>query len=182
MIRIIILMLTLLVMSSAIGQQVTKVELPIDKETSLITFSDVVPSEKNSKAKLYRLLRTWATTTTDIFQKQLTVSDSATGDIIIDAKNLIEVKGGNMCYVKYSIILFVKDFKFKYIMRNLSHVGCTRDGFGKMDSYGELEKLIIVQHDRDYFDNILQGSKNQMKKVTDSMIKYITNGKDEKDF
>lgn len=162
--------------------QKTTIDLPIDEATNKISFTKVVEAP-GSKHKIFELLRTWSTTTSDIKEKNIKVADSTSGEIVVECKQPIFSLGVSFCYVKYSITFYVKDNKYKSIIRSFNHEGCNRgDGYGIMPSYGALETMLDVQKDRKYLDHILSATKDHAQVVQGSFEKYSLTAKSEKDF
>lgn len=169
------------------AQQTTLIEIPIDKETNKIVFSDIKQVDGIKKDKLFEILRTWVSTNTLIKEKNITVSDKETYEISITCKDPILYNqdgiSTNFCFVSYSITFYIKDDKFKYFIRNFNHVGCERGGgFGSMKSIGELENILIVDKDRNYYDNVLRLVKQQTDKIIISFTTATKTNVNEKDF
>lgn len=172
----------------AFSQEHTKVDLPIDTATNKISFTNVIEKPNLKKDALFELLRTWASTTSTIKEKMTTVADKDNGEITLSCKDLLLYNDGefstNFCYINYSITFYVKDEKFKYIIRNFNHQGCQRgSGYGEMKSIGDLENILIADSkNRGFYDNVLKLTKQQVEKVIASIIAYTNTGKNERDF
>jgi len=165
----------------------TTIDLPIDKETGKIVFSQVVQTDSVKKDKLFELLRTWASTTTQIKEKTISVADKESYEISITCKDpILYNENGmstNFCFINYSITFYIKDDKFKYLIRNFNHLGCDRGGgYNSMKSIGDLENILVVDKDRGYFDNVLRLTKQQTEKIIASFTSATKINLKEKDF
>lgn len=184
--KLINLMLFVFLSIIAFGQQKTKVDLPIDSSTNLISFSSVVERPNTPKDKLFDAIRTWATTNNVISEKSIKTADQSSGEIVIEAKDQLSYLNTSFCSVKYNVIVFIKDNKYKYIIRNFIHEGCQRrigNDVSSMKSIGQLESVLVVNdNNRGFYDHVLRLSKEQAEKVIQSLVTYVQTGKDEKSF
>jgi Domain of unknown function (DUF4468) with TBP-like fold len=173
--------LFLILSSGLFAQLKTTIDLPIDSATQKVVFTDVVKVDSMKKEKIFDLLRTWSSSTSDIKEKNIKIADVVTGEITLECKDPIP----SFCFIKYTLILYIKENKYKYIIRNFSHEGCIRENMStakELKSFGEIEQYLNVEKDRYYYDNILQGAKDQSNKIIESLKKYLSVSKNEKDF
>jgi hypothetical protein len=145
---------------------------PIDKETGKITFTEVVTIDSATKNDLYLRAREWFAKTYNDSKEVIQVDDKETGKIIGKAIYRVNVHsfgihpGG---IVNYTILLLVKDGRYKYEITDLYHEG----GQSGLGSGGNLanEKsacgnFMLTQK---YFSEIKQQSYDQTISLIDSL-------------
>lgn len=103
---------------------------PVDKETSKISYTEVVGIQGVSKAELYARGATWFAKTYGSSKAVLEISDKEDGKLM--GKALTEVSFKNPPLgtrygglVNYTITVQVKDDKYKYTITDLSHISGT---------------------------------------------------------
>ena len=100
--------------------------LPVDPDTHLITYSEVIETPGVSKNDLYLRANTWFTRTFKSAKSVLELQDKEAGKLI--GKGLIPViikvpimGATDAGTVATTITVFCKDGKYKYVIDNLSH-------------------------------------------------------------
>jgi len=100
-------------------------ELPVDKETGKITFTDVVQLENTtiSPEQLYSIAREWFATTFNSANDVLQMDDKDLGKLIGKANFGIDMTAYQTdSHVDFTISVFVKEGRYKYTITDLEHV------------------------------------------------------------
>lgn len=142
---LILIIATFLFTTIVFGQKETP-KLPIDSNTSKITYSEVVTVDSlTSKQELYSRAREWFAKTYNSSKDVVQMEDKESGKIIGKAITQVYYKMLGMDHehghINYTITIAVKDGKYKYEITDLHHKGqLVQDGMSP--SYGLCENMI----------------------------------------
>lgn len=139
-----LLCLLLFVCKLSIAQDENPI-MPIDSITHLITYTDVINVDSTSKDELYSRGREWFAKYYKSSNEVLQMQDMNSGKLIGKAIFYISAWTGIMTvdygYITYSISLYFKDNKYKYVITNFYHRGEKRNG-ETVTTLGDCEALI----------------------------------------
>lgn len=127
------------------GYSQTASYLPIDKETKLITYSEVVIMDSTiNKNELYSRAREWFAKAFKSSINVIQMDDKENGKIIGKGLTQVYHKSFGKSYpsgnINFTISLYLKDGKYKYEITNFHHTGETN-----VDSQGNCEDMIHTQ-------------------------------------
>ncbi|GAB3753853.1 DUF4468 domain-containing protein [Spirosoma pomorum] len=114
--------MTFLVLDKSIAQ-----DLPIDPETQLITYSEVVEVPSVSKGELFNRANTWLTrafkgSTKQVIEMEDKESGKVVGRGLIPTQVKIPITGmTDAGFVSATFTIICKDGKYKYVVDNLTH-------------------------------------------------------------
>lgn len=101
-------------------------DMPVDPDTKLITYSEVIEVSGVSKNDLYVRANTWFTRTFKSAKSVLELQDKEAGKLIGKGVLPIMIKvpimgATDAGYVGATVTIMCKDGKYKYVIDNLSH-------------------------------------------------------------
>lgn len=162
--------------------------LPIDSETHLITYTEVV-TVNGDKDELYSKAREWFAKTYNSSMKviQMDSKDKIVGKALMH----VYYHGGGYGYINYTISIYLKDGKYKYEITNFYHTGEVRTGgsyvgnvyFATLDipDYGVCEEMLREKkkHAQKVFNSLITQMDENIKPLItgmkESMNKQIVN-------
>lgn len=155
--------------------------LPVNKETGLVDFTDVVTVDSASASKLYSNARIFVASVFNSGKAVTELTDEGTNTVIGNAKISVIMRktlffekspGG---WFKFRLTIQCKEGKYKYSFTNFDHIGYPVEGFRSKD-LGNIEKpklgvmSISLKQWNDY--------KSQVNSIVQSMIdelkRYMT--------
>lgn len=92
--------------------------LPIDSTTHLITYTEIIPVS-GTQDELYSKAREWFASTYNSAQNVIQMDSKE--DIIGKALMQVYYKGFPYGYIHYTISIYFKDGKYKYVVSNFYH-------------------------------------------------------------
>jgi len=132
--------------SNAFTQKETP-NLPFDKTTNKITYSEVILVDSlTTKQELFSRAREWFAKTYKSSTNVIQMEDKESGKIV--GKALMQVYHkqfgmiGESGYINYTISLYLKDGKYKYEITNFYHSGQFTSAGGRIPDYGVCEDMI----------------------------------------
>lgn len=159
----------------------TAQDLPIDKKTGTITFTDVVyvDDSTTTKDQLYSSAREWFARTFKSSQSVLQMDDKESGKLI--GKGNLPIKGGMYLAdgrVDFTISIYLKDGRYKYVITDFNHVsykkgysgGALEDVKPDCGTFNMMKKgwLQVKQTTKSTVDNLLADLKKTMNKTATS--------------
>jgi hypothetical protein len=182
-----LLSVTLLVQQS-IGQTPN---LPIDQETGKILFSKVVHLDSSTtKNELFLRAKEWFARSYNSSMDVIQMADADAGKVIGKAQIKVFALTGHLDgHINYTIVISLRNGRYKYEVTDLHHKGTYRSGYTVPD-YGPCEKMIKttdktlgISHQKTY-DKYLNEANESIKTLISSLETAMSqpsvgNGKDD---
>jgi len=160
------------------GQLKETPNLPIDKETGKITYTEVVNVDNTNKDELLKRAKLWMAKTFVSSKTVIDLIDAENGIII--SKPTIEVyweytgstyEGG---YIHYTFSIFIKEGRYKYEITDLYHKGkftgkYTIEDGGLCEDMIETKQRIMFQSRQREFNYYLNIANNEINNLITSL-------------
>ena len=145
-------------------------KMPIDSITKKITYSDIVSVDQStSKLELFSRAREWFAKTYNSSTSVIQMEDKESGKLIGKAVMQVYRNGilGDREHgrVNYTISIYVKDGRYKYIVADFNHTGQYLVGGIRVPDYGLCERMI--NHEYSAWDPIA------IKSILDSILAQV---------
>ena len=161
------LLLTILISVAAFGQSISS-KIPVDSITNKISFQGILYIDSSAKSgELFDRAKKWIdrmyTSPVDVIQKE----DRSNGEIVGKASMQVYCKSlgsDRQCgFINYSLFLYFKDGRFKYVVTNFIHSGQFVNG-ATIPSYGQCEN---------WLENSQVSAKKSERKISDYFLNQL---------